>query len=97
MASPGTAAGSSSGSLWTCRSAPGRSACRSRPRRTGKIAYARELAELIAAAYPNGTIDVVGDAAYVGEHLRGLDPEGAARREERSGKRVDAIMGLKTL
>jgi len=44
-----------------------------RPRRTGKIAHARELAELIAARYPNRTVHTVGDAAYVGEHLRGLD------------------------
>ncbi len=44
-----------------------------RPRRTGKIAYAREMAELIAARHPNRTVHVVGDAAYVGEHLRGLD------------------------
>jgi hypothetical protein len=43
-----------------------------RPRRTGKIAYAREMAELIAARYPDRTVHVVGDAAYVGEHLRGL-------------------------
>jgi hypothetical protein len=43
-----------------------------RPRRTGKIAYARELAELIAARYPNRAVHVVGDAAYVGEHLRHL-------------------------
>lgn len=46
-----------------------------RPRRTGKIAYARELAELIAARYRQCTVHVVGDAAYVGEHLRGLDPQ----------------------
>jgi hypothetical protein len=43
-----------------------------RPRRTGKIAYAREMAELIAARYPDRRVHVVGDAAYVGEHLRGL-------------------------
>ena len=46
-----------------------------RPRRTGKIAYARELAELIAARYPNRTVHTVGDAAYVGEQLRGLDKQ----------------------
>lgn len=46
-----------------------------RPRRTGKIAYARELAELIATRYRHRTIHVVGDAAYVGEHLRGLHPQ----------------------
>jgi hypothetical protein len=44
-----------------------------RPRRTGKIAYAREMAELLAARYPDRRVHVVGDAAYVGEHLRGLN------------------------
>ena len=44
-----------------------------RPRHTGKIAYARELAELIAARYPDRTVHVVGDAAYVGERLRDID------------------------
>jgi len=43
-----------------------------RPRRTGKLAFARELAQLLAARHPNRTIHVVGDAAYVGQHLRGL-------------------------
>ena len=43
-----------------------------RPRRTGKIAYAREMAELITARHPDRRVHVVGDAAYVGEHLRGL-------------------------
>ena len=43
-----------------------------RPRHTGKIAHARELAELIAARYPDRTVHVVGDAAYVGERLRDL-------------------------
>jgi hypothetical protein len=43
-----------------------------RPRRTGKLAYAREMAELIAARHPDRTVHVVGDAAYVGEHPRGL-------------------------
>src|SRR5215212_6228033 len=41
-----------------------------RPRHTGKIAHARELAELIAARYPDRAVHVVGDAAYVGERLR---------------------------
>ena len=36
-----------------------------RPRHTGKIAHARQLAELIAARYPDRTVHVVGDAAYV--------------------------------
>jgi hypothetical protein len=46
-----------------------------RPRHTGKIAQARELAELIATRYPDRIVHVVGDAAYVGEHLRNLqDP-----------------------
>ena len=44
-----------------------------RPRHTGKIAYARELAELIVARYPDRTVHVVGDAAYVGERLRDVD------------------------
>jgi hypothetical protein len=43
-----------------------------RPRHTGRIAHARQLAELIAARYPDRTVHVVGDAAYVGEHLRTL-------------------------
>ena len=41
-----------------------------RPRHTGKIAHARQLAELIAARYPDRAVHVVGDAAYVGERLR---------------------------
>jgi hypothetical protein len=48
-----------------------------RPRRTGKIAPAREMTELIAAHFPDRTVrtvGTVGDAAYVGEHLRGLAP-----------------------
>src|SRR4051812_13497700 len=44
-----------------------------RPRQTGKIAHARKLAELLAARYPDRTVHVVGDAAYVGERLRDLD------------------------
>src|SRR4029453_9734430 len=44
-----------------------------RSRHTGKIAHARVLAELIAARYPDRTVHVVGDAAYVGEHLRDVD------------------------
>ncbi|KAK1176767.1 transposase [Streptomyces sp. NBS 14/10] len=43
-----------------------------RPRHTGKIALAREMAERIAAHFPDRTVHTVGDAAYVGEHLRGL-------------------------
>jgi hypothetical protein len=43
-----------------------------RPRHTGKIAHARELAEVIAARYPDRVVHVVGDAAYVGERLRDL-------------------------
>src|SRR3954452_1428175 len=43
-----------------------------RPRNTGKIAHARQLAELIAARFPNRRVHVVGDAAYVGERLRSL-------------------------
>jgi hypothetical protein len=41
-----------------------------RPRHTGTIAHARQLAELIAARYPDRRVHVVGDAAYVGERLR---------------------------
>src|SRR6187455_2787676 len=44
-----------------------------RPRHTGKIAHARELAELIADRYRDRIVHVVGDAAYVGERLRNLD------------------------
>ena len=44
-----------------------------RPGHTGKIAHARELAELIAARYPDRIVHVVGDAAYVGERLRDVD------------------------
>jgi DDE superfamily endonuclease len=44
-----------------------------RPRRTGKLAHALQMAELIAARHPNRTVHVVGDAAYAGEQLRGLD------------------------
>jgi hypothetical protein len=44
-----------------------------RPRHTGKIAHARQLAELIAARYPDRTVHVVGDAAYVCERLRDVD------------------------
>jgi hypothetical protein len=46
-----------------------------RPRHAGKIAHARQLAELIAARYPDRTVHVVGDAAYVGERLRDLDAQ----------------------
>jgi hypothetical protein len=38
-----------------------------RPRHTGKIAHARQLAEMIAARYPDRRVHVVGDAAYVGD------------------------------
>jgi hypothetical protein len=44
-----------------------------RPRHTGKIAHARELAESITARYPDRRVHVVGDAAYVGERLRDVD------------------------
>jgi DDE superfamily endonuclease len=44
-----------------------------RPRHTGKIAHARQLAELLAARYPDRAVHVVGDAAYVGERLRDVD------------------------
>jgi hypothetical protein len=43
------------------------------PRRTGKLAHARVMVELVAARYPDRQVHAVGDAAYVGDHLRGLD------------------------
>jgi hypothetical protein len=43
------------------------------PPHTGKIAHARQLAELIATRYPDRRVHVVGDAAYVGERLRDVD------------------------
>jgi hypothetical protein len=43
-----------------------------RPRRTGKLAFAREMVEAIAGRHPDREVHAVGDAAYVGEHLRGL-------------------------
>jgi hypothetical protein len=46
-----------------------------RPRRTGKIAFAREMVEAIARRHPDRIVHAVGDAAYVGEHLRGLGPQ----------------------
>jgi DDE superfamily endonuclease len=50
-------------------------ATRWRPRHTGKIAHARQPAELIAARYPDRRVHVVGDAAYVGERLRDVDDQ----------------------
>src|SRR4051794_6642615 len=44
-----------------------------RPRHTRKMAHARELAELIAARYPDRNRACGRDAAYVGERLRTLD------------------------
>jgi DDE superfamily endonuclease len=41
-----------------------------RPRHTGKIAHAPQMAELIAARFPDRTVHVVGDAAYVGNASR---------------------------
>lgn len=46
-----------------------------RPRHTGKIAFAREMVEAVAARHPDRRVHAVGDAAYVGEHLRGLSPQ----------------------
>ena len=43
------------------------------PGSSTKRSYARELAELIAARYPDRTVHVVGDAAYVGERLRDVN------------------------
>jgi hypothetical protein len=45
-----------------------------RPRHTGKIAFVREMVEAIAASRPDRLVHAVGDAAYVGEHLRGPHP-----------------------
>jgi hypothetical protein len=42
------------------------------PKGTGKIAHARAMAERIATRYPHRTVHVVGDAAYISEHLREL-------------------------
>jgi hypothetical protein len=44
-----------------------------RPRHTGKIAHARELAELIAARYPDRMVLGVGTPAHGGPRLRTLD------------------------
>ncbi|MGW5693354.1 hypothetical protein ACWEWX_21020 [Streptomyces asiaticus] len=33
------------------------------------------MTELLAAHFPDRTLHTVGDAAYVGEHLRGLNPQ----------------------
>jgi len=43
------------------------------PRQTGKLAHARTMVELIAARHPDRTVHAVGDAAYLGDHLRGPD------------------------
>ncbi|MFC5828455.1 transposase [Nonomuraea insulae] len=44
-----------------------------RPGHTGKIAFAQEMVEAIATRHPTRMVHAVGDAAYAGEHLRGLD------------------------
>jgi hypothetical protein len=46
-----------------------------RPRHTGKIAFARAMVEAIAARHPDRIVHAVGDAAYVGDQLRGLHPQ----------------------
>ncbi|MGW7006921.1 transposase [Streptomyces sp. NPDC054933] len=46
-----------------------------RPRHTGKITLARQMVELPATRFPDRTVPAVGDAAYLGEHLRGLDAQ----------------------
>jgi hypothetical protein len=53
-----------------------------RPRHTGKIAHARQLAELIAAPYPDRTVHVVGDAASVRERLRRGTPARPRRPDQ---------------
>jgi hypothetical protein len=70
-----------------------------RPRHTGKIAHARELAELITARYPDRRVHVVGDAAYVGERLRDVDarparhrPSGVSDQPDVPGSAVDGHM-----
>jgi hypothetical protein len=45
------------------------------PRHTGKLAHARTMVTLVAARHPDRTVHAVGDAAYVGDHLRGLDTQ----------------------
>lgn len=42
------------------------------PKGTGKIAHARAMVERIATRYPDRVVHVVGDAAYISEHLREL-------------------------
>jgi DDE superfamily endonuclease len=42
------------------------------PKGTGKIAYAHAMAERLATRYPDRALHVVGDAAYISEHLREL-------------------------
>jgi len=42
------------------------------PKGTGKIAHARAMVERIAARHPERIVHVVGDAAYISEHLREL-------------------------
>jgi len=42
------------------------------PKGTGKIAHARAMVERIATRYPDRVVHVVGDAAYICEHLREL-------------------------
>jgi hypothetical protein len=42
------------------------------PKGTGKIAHARAMVERIATRYPDRAVHVVGDAAYISEHLREL-------------------------
>jgi hypothetical protein len=42
------------------------------PKGTGKIAHARAMVERIATRHPQRTVHVVGDAAYISEHLREL-------------------------
>lgn len=42
------------------------------PKGTRKIAHARAMVERVATRYPDRSIHVVGDAAYISEHLREL-------------------------
>jgi len=70
-----------------------------RPRHPGKIAHARHLAELIAVRYPERTVHVGEDAAYVGEQVLVLlrcadlacDPENNGRLAEWSSRLAESL------
>ena len=73
-----------------------------RPRHTGKIAHARELAELIAARYPDRTVHVVGDVGAENPVMscdlhvlvdEAAEPVSSQRPDGRSGARRSAARG----